>query len=212
MSRNIKDLHPTLQKLADKLIIECEKQGIKIKIGECLRTVKEQDELYAKGRTKSGIIVTNARGYLYSSMHQWGVAFDFYIDMDVDKDGKVSDDAFNNNTKLFNRVGKIGKSIGLEWGGDWKSIHDLPHFQLKNWGSTTKKLKQKYGTPDKFIKTWETNKVKVKAASVKEYVVLKGDTLSSIANKYNTTVTKLIKLNKIKDANSIYIGQIIKLK
>ncbi|CAH2213223.1 M15 family metallopeptidase [Tepidibacter aestuarii] len=25
-------------------------------------------------------------------------------------------------------MGAIGKSIGLEWGGDFKSIKDRPHF------------------------------------------------------------------------------------
>lgn len=153
--RNVSQLHPTLQNKVVKLQQECKKQGIKIKIGECLRTVAEQDALYAKGRTASGSIVTNAKGSSFSSMHQWGVAFDFFLDMDVDKDGKTSDDIYNNTTGLFNKVGAIGKKLGLEWGGDWKSIKDLPHFQLPDWGSTTSKLKQQYGTPAKFMATWE---------------------------------------------------------
>lgn len=152
--RDITQLHPTLQTKIDQLISECKKQGISIGIGECLRTVAEQDALYAQGRTKPGNIVTNAKGSTYSSMHIWGVAFDFYLTMDVDGDGKTSDDAFNNSTGLFNKVGKIGKSIGLEWGGDWTSIKDYPHFQLPDWGSTTTALKNKYKTPEAFRKTW----------------------------------------------------------
>ena len=88
-------------------------------------------------------------------MHQWGVAFDFYLKMDVDGDGVISDDAFNNSTGLFEKVGALGKQIGLEWGGDW-TIKDRPHLQLPDWGSTASKLKQMYGTPDKFIATWAT--------------------------------------------------------
>ena len=164
--RNVSQLHPELQKKVVKLQKECLKAGIKIKIGECFRTVAEQNALYAKGRTAPGSIVTNAKGNSYSSMHQWGVAFDFFLDMDVDKDGKTSDDAFNNATKLFNKVGAIGKKLGLEWGGDWKSIKDLPHFQLPDWGSTATQLKAKYGTPDKFKSTWgakeEVKNVKAK--------------------------------------------------
>lgn len=164
--RNVSQLHPELQKKVVKLQKECLKAGIKIKIGECFRTVAEQNALYAKGRTAPGRIVTNAKGNSYSSMHQWGVAFDFFLDMDVDKDGKTSDDAFNNATKLFNKVGAIGKKLGLEWGGDWKSIKDLPHFQLPDWGSTASQLKAKYGTPDKFKATWgakeEVKNVKAK--------------------------------------------------
>lgn len=155
MARDVAQLHPKLQELIKKLIKECEKQGLKISIGECVRTVKEQNDLYAQGRTKAGKIVTNAKGSSYSSMHQWGVAFDFFLDMDIDGDGKKSDDAFNNSTRVFDRVGAIGKKLGLEWGGDWKSPVDKPHFQLPNWGSTPTKLKKLYGTPDKFMTTWK---------------------------------------------------------
>lgn len=41
------------------------------------------------------------------------------------------------------------------------------------------------------------------------YTVKKGDTLSAIAKKYNTTVSKLATLNNIKDVNYIYIGQVL---
>ena len=41
------------------------------------------------------------------------------------------------------------------------------------------------------------------------YTVKKGDTLHSIAKKYNTTVSKLMSLNpSIKNANLIYVGQV----
>ena len=153
--RDIKALHPDLQKKYAQLIKLCSKKGITIGVAECLRTKAEQDALYAKGRTAPGKIVTNAKGSNYSSMHQWGVAFDFYLKMDIDGDGQISDDAYNNAKKTFNQVGALAKSIGLEWGGDWKSIKDLPHIQLKDWGSTASKLKAKYGTPEKFMKTWQ---------------------------------------------------------
>ena len=88
--RDITLCHPRLQVLATKLIEECAKQGLQIKIGETLRTTAEQDALYAQGRTKPGNIVTNAKGSSYKSQHQWGIAFDFYLKMDVDGDGKIS--------------------------------------------------------------------------------------------------------------------------
>ncbi len=43
--------------------------------------------------------------------------------------------------------------------------------------------------------------------SISAYTVKKGDTLSAIAKKYKTTVADLVKRNKIKDANKIYVGQ-----
>lgn len=39
------------------------------------------------------------------------------------------------------------------------------------------------------------------------YTVQRGDTLYAIAKKYNTTVAQLIKLNGIKNANTIKAGQ-----
>lgn len=51
----------------------------------------------------------------------------------------------------------------------------------------------------------------VTANSNKTYTVKGGDTLSSIAEKYNTTVNKLVSLNGIKNPNLIHVGQIIKL-
>ena len=58
---------------------------------------------------------------------------------------------------FFQKVGALGKSIGLEWGGDWKSIVDKPHFQLPDWGSTPSRLKSEYKTFNHFKKTWPDN-------------------------------------------------------
>ena len=120
--RDITLCHPRLQALAGRLVEECNKQGLKIKIGETLRTVAEQDALYAQGRTKPGPIVTNAPGSNFSSYHQWGTAFDFFRN-----DGSG---AYNESGRFFERVGAIGVALGLEWGGNWKSPVDKPHFQL----------------------------------------------------------------------------------
>ena len=45
----------------------------------------------------------------------------------------------------------------------------------------------------------------------KTYVVKKGDTLTKIAKMYGTTVPKLKNYNNIKNANLIYVGQVIKI-
>lgn len=144
--RDITLCHPRLQVLAAKLVEECNKQGLKIAIGETYRTVAEQDALYAQGRTKPGNKVTNAPGSTYSSYHQWGTAFDIYRN-----DGQG---AYNEARNFFGRVGAIGVSIGLEWGGNWKSPVDKPHFQLPDWGSSTSGIKLVYASPEEFKKTW----------------------------------------------------------
>lgn len=143
-------LHPKLRKLTNELVTACERKGIPIKITQGFRSKAEQDALYAQGRTKPGKIVTNAKGSSYSSHHMWGTGIDF-----ARNDGKAP---YDDSDGFFTKVGKIGKSLGLEWGGDWKSIKDKPHFQLPDWGSTTAQLKAKYGTPEKFMKTWGDTK------------------------------------------------------
>ena len=42
----------------------------------------------------------------------------------------------------------------MEWGGNWKSPVDKPHFQLPDWGSSTKGIKKVYANPEEFKKTW----------------------------------------------------------
>ena len=63
---------------------------------------------------------------------------------------------------------------------------------------------------------YETVQAKVNqllgANVTKTYTVKSGDTLSEIANKYKTTVAKLVKDNNIKNANLIYVGQKIVIK
>lgn len=145
--RDTTQLHPELQKKIITFLNNCYKNGYKVKITECFRTVAEQDALYAKGRTAPGSIVTNAKGTSYSSQHQWGVAFDI-----CRNDGTG---AYNDTDKWFSKVATIGKACGLGWGGDWKSPVDKPHFYLKDWGSTTSKLKSTYTSFDKFKATWD---------------------------------------------------------
>lgn len=57
----------------------------------------------------------------------------------------------------------------------------------------------------------EVNKI-LASKKVITYTVKRGDTLSAIANKYKTTVTKLAKDNNIKNVNKISVGQKIKIK
>lgn len=134
--RDIALCHPRMQKIAAQWITACKAEGINVAISETLRTAAEQDALYAKGRTKPGNIVTNAKGSSYRSQHQWGIAFDFYLKMDVDGDGKIADDAYNDSKGHFRKAAEIGKKLGLAWGGDWSSIVDKPHLYLPDWGST----------------------------------------------------------------------------
>lgn len=113
----IKRLCPKIIVPATKFIYEAETL-LNVRLLCTLRTVKEQDDLYEQGRTKPGQVVTNARGL--TSYHNYGLALDV---------------VFNGSTPWgsqhnWKALGALGKKYGFEWGGDWTSLRDLPHFQM----------------------------------------------------------------------------------
>lgn len=118
-TREIDALYPIVAKKAKQLIELCKSEHIDIIITSTFRDIESQNKLYAQGRTIKGKKVTNAKGG--QSYHNWRVAFDVVP--------IVNGKAIWNDIKLWNRVGKIGESIGLEWGGSWTKFKDNPHFQ-----------------------------------------------------------------------------------
>lgn len=137
--RAIARLHPQVRGLIRKFINEVYAQHqVQLVIVQDYRTYAQQDALYAKGRTAPGSIVTKARGG--QSNHNFALAVDVFP---LWEDGKLHMDAKSDakNIKILRKVAPVGKSIGLEWGGDWKSIVDNPHFQLKT-GKTMSQLRQ----------------------------------------------------------------------
>lgn len=140
-------LHPWLKHKLQKLIDECNKQGIYLIITEGFRSRERQDQLYAQGRTAPGNIVTYAKGSDYTSQHQWGVAFDIAIN----NPGNIYDMSYIRKVAVIAKQ----KSIGLAWGGDWVGFKDNPHFYLGKWGSTPTTLKSQYKTFENFKKTWK---------------------------------------------------------
>lgn len=115
----IATLHPRVQPHAKALILLAAKNGIQIKAISGLRTYAEQDALYEQGRSKPGPIVTNARGGF--SSHNFATAFDI---------GVFEGAKYIPESHDYATVGKLGKSLGLAWGGDWSSP-DEPHHYLK---------------------------------------------------------------------------------
>ncbi len=147
MSRDISLLHPELRDICREFVSACKAKGLEVGISQTRRTKAEQDALYAQGRTTPGSIVTNAKYPL--SPHNWGLAFDIYRN-----DGKG---AYNDADGWFSRCGEVGKSLGLFWGGDFKSFRDKPHFELKKYlpANSVSALIQRYDRPENFIQTWE---------------------------------------------------------
>jgi len=127
-------LHPSIREEVRRLVEECDKAltaHSQMRIVQGLRTIDEQNALYAQGRTKPGSVVTNAKGG--QSYHNYGLAVDFCLILDgkevswntvkdFDQDG-VSD---------WVEVARIFQREGYKWG---KAFNDLPHFEKSklNW-------------------------------------------------------------------------------
>ncbi|MBP1999768.1 peptidoglycan L-alanyl-D-glutamate endopeptidase CwlK [Paenibacillus shirakamiensis] len=133
-------LHPIVGQAAYKLIERCYERGVPIVITQGLRSIQEQNALYAQGRTTPGSIVTNAKGG-YSN-HNFGMAIDFALLL---PDGKTVSwmlirDGDNDGIKDWDEVVKEAKALGFQWGGDWKSFKDYPHLEM-TFGLSTAQLR-----------------------------------------------------------------------
>jgi LysM repeat protein len=79
-------------------------------------------------------------------------------------------------------------------------------------GSTRKKKLEEAGYNYSEVQGRVNEILKGKSDSKEYYTIKKGDTLSSIAKKFDTSVDKLVKLNDIKDPDKIYTGDKIRVK
>lgn len=153
-SRKVQELHSDMQKLTSQFLDKCREAGIDVLIYCTLRPHLEQAKLYRRGRSwasiekmmkrlvtefdrrdlaelivtagpQSGSKVTNAGPGM--SLHGYRFAFDAVPLMN----GKTvweTDDQWE--ADLWQQMGEIGVSVGLEWGGNWKGFTDMPHFQM----------------------------------------------------------------------------------
>lgn len=187
--------------VADKVrfvIAEMHKQGIYVGVAQGYRSTAEQNALYAQGRTKPGKIVTNARGG--SSNHNFGVAVDLFL-----YDDSIAKAFFGVDAR-FRKVVVEMKKQGFDWGGEWVSFYDAPHFELYD-----AVRGQKPSAIDLAVQKAKAvaQKAKVKKAVKKEakglYTVVNGDNLTKIAAKHKVEVRDLLKWNGLK-SDAVQIG------
>lgn len=127
--KRIKLLHPKIRADATILINAIEqKLGMRMRVTQGLRTIAEQNALFEQGRSKPGKIVTNAKGG--ESYHNFGLA----IDLCEIRNGEAIWECD------WPRIAPIAKNLGWEWGGDWTTFKDRPHFQ-KVFGKSTAQLR-----------------------------------------------------------------------
>lgn len=126
----IATFHPLLRDKLKEWYLEANNKllpkGYRLRITHVYRSVQEQNDLYAQGRTKKGSIITNAKGR--QSIHNYGLAFDFVILRDLDDNGTFETADFTVN-EYWKRVANYFKSKGFTWGGDFKSFKDAPHLE-----------------------------------------------------------------------------------
>lgn len=135
--RRIEKAHPIIREELKQQYLEINNKlpkGVRLRFSHVYRSISEQNRLFEK-RPK----VTNAKGG--QSIHNYGLAFDIVILFDKDKDGTFESASWNQD-QYWMQVVVYFKSKGYEWGGDWRSFKDAPHFE-KTFGNTWKTLKEK---------------------------------------------------------------------
>ena len=106
--RDISALTKKAQIACSLFLEECRRQGLNVLITETYRSQARQDYLYAQGRTRSGNKVTWTRNSRHTSGRAWDICKNV-------KGNEYSDSSF------FKSCGEVAKSLGIIWGGDWKT-------------------------------------------------------------------------------------------
>lgn len=132
-NQRILKLHPKVRADAVAFINSVEERaGIRLRVTDGFRTFEEQDALYAKGRFgNTEEKVTDAKAG--ESYHNYGLA----IDVCEIRDGAAT------WACDWDTIVPIAKELGWEWGGDWTSFKDRPHFQ-KTYGKSVGDLLMLY--------------------------------------------------------------------
>lgn len=139
-------LNQAVKLMAETLIKRAYAADVAIVITQGFRSIQEQNNLYAQGRTQeqlnrvglSSVMarpneprVTNAKGG--TSNHNYGLAIDFAV---LSNDGK---EVYWTVDAKWMKVVAIAKQLGFTWGGDWTNFKDYPHFEM-TFGLSIKQL------------------------------------------------------------------------
>lgn len=135
---NVRTLAVRAQRPAREFLQRVRAAGIGARIISGTRTYAMQDALYRQGRFGNpGPRVTNARGG--QSNHNFGIAWD--IGIFTAGGGYVTDGP------PYDAAAAAGAAPELEWGGNWSSFVDKPHWQLAT-GLTLATLRARFESGD----------------------------------------------------------------
>ncbi len=129
-SRSLAELLPEVEGIFRLWLDACRKRGVEVLVYCTYRSHEEQDELYARGRTTKGAIVTNAKAG--QSWHNFRRAVDAvpliygkpdwsYADINCDR---VPDEEW------WRVMVEEARRLGIEWAGDWRTFKEFVHFQF----------------------------------------------------------------------------------
>jgi peptidoglycan L-alanyl-D-glutamate endopeptidase CwlK len=114
-------IHPDLRRV---VLRAARTSPFRFRVTEGIRTVARQHDLVARGASQT-----------MNSRHLTGHAVDFAPYFDADGDGDVdAKDMYH--WPLYHQLAPIVKAaalaegVAIEWGGDWRSFKDGPHWQL----------------------------------------------------------------------------------
>lgn len=139
--KNIATLSIRAQKEARVFLNRALSRGVNVKIISGTRTYEEQNKLFRQGRFGNpGPVVTKARGG--RSNHNFGIAWDIGI--------------FSNNGTYSKNEGDYISvaeySIGyLEWGGNWLSFPDYPHYQLRTMQNSITWVRSRFENGESYV-------------------------------------------------------------
>jgi peptidoglycan L-alanyl-D-glutamate endopeptidase CwlK len=121
------ELKQPFKGLVEQMIELAHAVNLDVQISCGYRSALEQKDLYAKGRTTKGPIVTNAAPG--QSLHQYRIAVDLFF-----LDGDKADFSEGNYKKLWDECVKAGlDKQDLVWSGNWRGkLRESAHFQLGN--------------------------------------------------------------------------------
>lgn len=138
----IKTAHPIIREELLKQYQEINSMlpiGVRLRFAYVYRSIAEQNALFNQ-RPK----VTNAKGG--QSIHNYGLAFDIVLLYDKDNNETFETASWEVNSNWM-KVAEYFKSKGWEWGGDWKSFIDQPHFQLRKENGSSYKWQELQSLP-----------------------------------------------------------------
>ncbi|MGM9907390.1 LysM peptidoglycan-binding domain-containing protein [Limosilactobacillus sp.] len=102
--------------------------------------------------------------------------------------------------------------IANKFNTTYTSLAQINHLSNPNRIYIGQQLQLRAQAQSNSNKTQNTNSNAQQTTSASSYTVQSGDTLSGIANKFNTTYTSLAQLNHLSNPNRIYVGQRLQLR